>query len=50
MIYSIVDGNIAEKGNHEQLMAEGGLYSEMVTLQVCTVNARNISSFYQQKI
>lgn len=33
VIYVMKDGLVVEKGNHEELMAKKGHYSEMVALQ-----------------
>jgi ABC-type multidrug transport system fused ATPase/permease subunit len=33
VIFVVQDGEIVEKGKHEQLLARGGLYSELYELQ-----------------
>jgi ATP-binding cassette subfamily B protein len=33
VIFVVQDGSIVEKGKHEQLLAHGGLYSELYELQ-----------------
>jgi len=38
VIYAIEDGVVKEKGTHTELMAQKGLYNQLVLLQVMLIN------------
>ena len=42
IIAAIQEGVVVEKGSHDELMQTTGVYHQLVTLQVKTINAFNV--------